>query len=99
MTLTHTGEQGYVFYIPNEYAVHVFESLVEAGQPFGLKQCGYYAMRALRFGSSRRKLFTLLTANVFQNRKILRILGPRPGFSIDTFRVRSGLEDENERRH
>ena len=48
MTLTHTGEQGYVFYIPNEYAVHVFESMVEAGKPHGLKQCGYYAMRALR---------------------------------------------------
>lgn len=48
MTLTHTGELGYVFYIPNEYAVHIFENLVEAGKPFGLKQCGYYAMRALR---------------------------------------------------
>ncbi len=46
--VTHVGEMGYVFYIPNEFALHVFESLVEAGEEFGMKQCGYYAMRALR---------------------------------------------------
>ncbi len=48
MTLTHTGELGYVFYVPNEMSVHVFDKLVEAGAEYGLTQCGYYAMRALR---------------------------------------------------
>ena len=46
--VTHVGEHGYVMYIPNEFALHVFEALVEAGEEFDIKQCGYYAMRALR---------------------------------------------------
>ena len=29
MNLTHTGELGYVFYIPNEFALHVFDAIVE----------------------------------------------------------------------
>ncbi|TRY67857.1 hypothetical protein TCAL_10396 [Tigriopus californicus] len=48
MNITHTGELGCVFYIPNEFALHVFETLFEAGQEFGIKHLGYYAMRALR---------------------------------------------------
>jgi pyruvate dehydrogenase phosphatase regulatory subunit len=46
--VTHVGEQGYVFYIPNQFALHVFEALVESGEEFSMRQCGYYAMRALR---------------------------------------------------
>ena len=48
MNITLTGELGCIFYIPNEVALHVFDALVEAGAEFGIKQCGYYAMRALR---------------------------------------------------
>ena len=48
MNITHTGESGCLLYIPNEFALHVFELLVEAGEEHGIKQCGYYAMRALR---------------------------------------------------
>jgi len=48
MNMTHAGELGYVFYIPNEFALHVYTSIVEAGRTFGLKHCGYYAMRAVR---------------------------------------------------
>jgi len=48
MNLTHTGELGYVLYIPNEFALHVYTKLIEAGQHYGLKHTGYYAMRALR---------------------------------------------------
>jgi len=48
MNMTHTGELGYVFYIPNEFAIHVYDSIMEAGQEFGLKHCGYYAQRAVR---------------------------------------------------
>lgn len=46
--LTHTGELGYVLYIPNEFALHVYTQLWEKGQQYGIKHCGYYAMRALR---------------------------------------------------
>ena len=48
MNMTHAGELGYVFYIPNEFALHVYTSIVEAGRTFGLKHCGYYAMRAVK---------------------------------------------------
>ncbi|KXJ79372.1 hypothetical protein RP20_CCG001082 [Aedes albopictus] len=48
LNLTHTGELGYVLYIPNEFALHVYTKLMEAGQKYGIKHCGYYAMRTLR---------------------------------------------------
>lgn len=48
MNMTHTGEQGYVLYIPNEFAVEIYDSIIEAGKEFGIRNCGYFAMRALR---------------------------------------------------
>ncbi|XP_046389566.1 pyruvate dehydrogenase phosphatase regulatory subunit, mitochondrial [Ischnura elegans] len=48
MNLTHTGELGYVLYIPNEFALHVYAGLIEVGKKYGLRHAGYYAMRALR---------------------------------------------------
>ena len=48
MNITHTGELGYVFYIPNEFAIHVYDAIIEAGEEFGLKHCGYYAQKAVR---------------------------------------------------
>ena len=32
MHMTHTGEQGYVLYIPNEFAVEIYDSIMEAGR-------------------------------------------------------------------
>ncbi|XP_046467486.1 pyruvate dehydrogenase phosphatase regulatory subunit, mitochondrial isoform X1 [Neodiprion pinetum] len=48
MNLTHTGELGYVLYIPNEFALHVYTRLIEAGEKYGIMHAGYYATRALR---------------------------------------------------
>ncbi|KAF5286680.1 hypothetical protein FQA39_LY16163 [Lamprigera yunnana] len=48
MNLTHTGELGFVLYIPNEFALHVYSILVNAGEKYGMKHVGYYATRALR---------------------------------------------------
>ncbi|XP_076169845.1 pyruvate dehydrogenase phosphatase regulatory subunit, mitochondrial [Ptiloglossa arizonensis] len=48
MNLTHTGELGYVLYIPNEFALHVYTRLIDAGAKYGIKHAGYYATRALR---------------------------------------------------
>lgn len=48
MNLTHTGELGYVLYIPNEYALHVYDRLIEAGGKYGIQHAGLYAMRTLR---------------------------------------------------
>ncbi|KAI5640955.1 aminomethyltransferase folate-binding domain-containing protein [Phthorimaea operculella] len=48
MNLTHTGELGYVLYIPNEFALHVYNRLMAAGERYGIRHVGYYAARALR---------------------------------------------------
>ncbi|CAG9761747.1 unnamed protein product [Ceutorhynchus assimilis] len=48
MNLTHTGELGYVLYIPNEFALHVYTSLIDAGKKYGITHAGHYATRALR---------------------------------------------------
>lgn len=48
MNLTHTGELGWVLYIPNEYALHVYDLLVDVGAKYEIKHVGYYAMRTLR---------------------------------------------------
>ncbi|XP_059055384.1 pyruvate dehydrogenase phosphatase regulatory subunit, mitochondrial isoform X4 [Achroia grisella] len=48
MNLTHTGELGYVLYIPNEFALHVYNRLMAEGEKYGISHVGYYASRALR---------------------------------------------------
>lgn len=48
MRLTHTGEDGWTLYVPSEFALHVYDSLVTAGKNYGLHSAGYYALRALR---------------------------------------------------
>ena len=35
--MTHTGEQGYVLYIPNEFAVEIYDSIMEAGLILNIK--------------------------------------------------------------
>ena len=48
MNLTHTGEYGFLLYIPNEFAIHVYDEIIKAGKEFQMKHCGYYAQRAVR---------------------------------------------------
>ncbi|XP_013105604.2 pyruvate dehydrogenase phosphatase regulatory subunit, mitochondrial [Stomoxys calcitrans] len=48
LNITHTGELGYVLYIPNEYALHVYERLYQSGHKYGIQHAGYYATRSLR---------------------------------------------------
>lgn len=48
MNLTHTGELGWVLYVPTEHALHIYDGLVEAGAKYSIKHVGYYAMRSLR---------------------------------------------------
>lgn len=48
MNLTHTGELGYVLYVPNEFALHVYSRIWEAGQKYGIRHAGHYATRTLR---------------------------------------------------
>eukprot|EP00062_Callorhinchus_milii_P018914 gi/632972865/ref/XP_007902869.1/ PREDICTED: pyruvate dehydrogenase phosphatase regulatory subunit, mitochondrial [Callorhinchus milii] len=48
MSMTHTGEPGFMLYIPIEYALHVYNELMSVGQKYGIRNAGYYALRSLR---------------------------------------------------
>jgi 4-methylaminobutanoate oxidase (formaldehyde-forming) len=42
------GELGWELYVPSEFAVHVYDAVVEAGARLGLRHAGYHALDSLR---------------------------------------------------
>ncbi|XP_035251702.1 pyruvate dehydrogenase phosphatase regulatory subunit, mitochondrial [Anguilla anguilla] len=48
MSMTHTGEPGFMLYVPIEYALHVYNEVMSVGQKYGIRNAGYYALRSLR---------------------------------------------------
>ncbi len=52
--ITYVGELGWELYIPTECAPGVFDVLMEAGQAFDLKLCGYHALNSLRMEKGYR---------------------------------------------
>ena len=44
----YVGELGWELYVPQEYAVHVYEALKEAGAPHGISDVGYRAIESCR---------------------------------------------------
>jgi len=52
--ITYAGELGYELNIPSEQAVHVYDRLVEAGEPFGLRHAGLRALASLRLEKGYR---------------------------------------------
>ena len=46
--ITYVGELGWELYIPAEFALHVFDRVMEAGRAHGLKLAGFHAMNACR---------------------------------------------------
>ena len=46
--ITYVGELGWELYIPAEHVLDVYEQLLAAGTPLGLKLAGYHAMGACR---------------------------------------------------
>ncbi len=42
------GELGWELYVPSEFAVHVYDAIVEAGADLGLRRAGYHALDSLR---------------------------------------------------
>jgi glycine cleavage system T protein len=52
--ITYVGELGWELYIPTEFARHVFETLVTAGAPRGLRLVGLHAMDSLRLEKGYR---------------------------------------------
>ena len=52
--ISYVGELGWELNIPSDMALHVFETLVEAGQDFGLRHVGMHAMNSLRIEKAYR---------------------------------------------
>jgi 4-methylaminobutanoate oxidase (formaldehyde-forming) len=52
--ITYVGELGWELYIPTEFSLHVFDTLLEAGQDFGLKHIGLQALDTLRLEKAYR---------------------------------------------
>src|SRR5487761_2181624 len=52
--ITYVGELGWELYVPTESAAGVWDSLIEAGEKFGMKVCGYRAIESLRLEKGYR---------------------------------------------
>ncbi len=52
--ITYVGELGYELYIPTEFAQSVYDVIVSAGGPFGLRLAGYHALNSLRMEKAYR---------------------------------------------
>jgi 4-methylaminobutanoate oxidase (formaldehyde-forming) len=52
--ITYVGELGYELYIPTEFAQSVYDVIVSAGAPFGLRLAGYHALNSLRMEKAYR---------------------------------------------
>lgn len=52
--MSYVGGPGFELYVPVEFAAHVYDTLIEAGAPLGLRDCGYYTIDALRIEAGRR---------------------------------------------
>ena len=52
--ITYLGELGYELYVPTEQAVHVYDRLVAAGEPIGLRHAGLKALASLRMEKGYR---------------------------------------------
>ena len=52
--VTYVGELGWELYPPTEFAVRLWDTLIEAGAPFGLVPAGYRAIDSLRLEKGYR---------------------------------------------
>ena len=52
--LTYVGELGFELYIPSEFAVGVYDTLIDAGRAFDLVHAGYHALDSLRIEKAYR---------------------------------------------
>ncbi len=52
--ITYVGELGWELYIPTEFAAGVFDALMAAGEPLGMRLAGYHALNSLRMEKGYR---------------------------------------------
>jgi 4-methylaminobutanoate oxidase (formaldehyde-forming) len=55
MRISYTGELGWELYIQTEYALPIYDALIQAGAEFGLRHCGYHALNSLRIEKAYRE--------------------------------------------
>jgi heterotetrameric sarcosine oxidase gamma subunit len=55
LRLTYMGELGWELYVPSDFAQGVYDTLVENGEEFGLRHCGYHALQSLRMEKAYRE--------------------------------------------
>jgi 4-methylaminobutanoate oxidase (formaldehyde-forming) len=55
MRISYTGELGWELYIQTEYALPVYDALIDAGAELGLRHCGYHALNSLRIEKAYRE--------------------------------------------
>ena len=53
--ISYTGELGWELYIPVEMTLAVYDRLIELGQNFGLRHCGYHTLNSLRIEKAYRE--------------------------------------------
>lgn len=52
--ISYVGELGWELYVPSEFAIGVFDQLMEVGRAHGLRLCGMHAMDSLRLEKAYR---------------------------------------------
>jgi glycine cleavage system aminomethyltransferase T/glycine/D-amino acid oxidase-like deaminating enzyme len=61
LRVTYVGELGWELYCPTEYGAGLWRTLFEAGEPYGLRACGYRAIDSLRLEKGYRVWGTDIT--------------------------------------
>ena len=59
--ITYVGSLGWELYVPAEFAVGVYEQLLQAGAEFGIHEAGYYTINSLRLEKGYRAYGSDLT--------------------------------------
>jgi 4-methylaminobutanoate oxidase (formaldehyde-forming) len=54
LRVTYAGELGWELHVPSEYALHLYETLWDAGQDLGVANAGYRALDSLRLEKGYR---------------------------------------------
>jgi heterotetrameric sarcosine oxidase gamma subunit len=52
--ISYVGELGWELYVPVPFAIGVYDAILDAGKPLGLRHCGYHALNSLRIEKAYR---------------------------------------------
>jgi sarcosine dehydrogenase len=63
LRISYVGELGWELHIPTEFTLSVYDQIIEAGQTFGLRNCGYRAIESLRLEKGYRAWGADITAD------------------------------------